>query len=982
MNIKNLKLFQLAGLITCFFVNVSLAQEKYEWKEGQADGYTYKYVTNDPMQTRFYTLKNGLQVILSENHREPRVAVNIAVRAGSNTDPESHTGLAHYLEHILFKGTDKFGTLDWEKEKPLLDKIESLYETYNNTTDEEKRKEIYKEIDAVSNEASHFSIANEYDKLMADLGSQGTNAHTWVEETVYEEDIPSNTMDKFLLVQAERFRNPVIRLFHTELEAVYEEKNRGMDSDGRKMNEVMNEALFPTHNYGQQTTIGTIEHLKNPSITAIKEYYDTYYVPNNMAVIMVGDFDSDVLIKKIDENFSYMKSKPFKPYTPAPEKPITAPIVKEVFGPSAENVRLAWRTPADYTEDTQVLNLISTILSNGKAGLLDINVNQKQLVQGAYDFLLQYKDYGIFGIGGSPKQGQSLDDVKDILLAEIEKLKKGEFDDALLKAIITNYKLQEQEALKSNANRLSSLMNTYIKSNSDAWDVMVGEVDHLSQLDKEDIKRVANTYFTDNYVLLYKRQGEDSNTEKVEKPPITPVETNAGKESDFLTGIKEMEVAPIKPQWIDFKKDISKGKIGNAELLYIQNKENDLFSLQYRFDMGSRNDEYLPIALQYLNYLSTDTYSNEELNKKLYALASNYRAGAGAENTNVTFSGLQENFEEVTGLFEHVVSNCLPDEEALASLKARLLKARADSKLNKGRIMSGLVNYAVYGPVNPFNDVLTEAEIQAITSQQLISIIRDLANYPHTVIYYGPMTQKECMKAVGSIHKMPKKFKAYPEKTEYAYTSQDKNIAYFANYEMVQSEIQWIRNAGPYDSSQEAVTEVFNQYFGGGMGSIVFQTIRESKALAYSTYASYVVPSRNDKDFQMVAYVGSQSDKMLDAVAGMNELLNELPLNEQAFKISKEAIRKSIQTQRLTENMPIYLYLDAKEKGLDYDIRKNIYEALDTITFETVSDFHKAKIADKAYAYCIVGSEERITEEDLAKIGEVKKLTLEDIFGY
>ena len=221
------------------------AQSKYQWKQATSGGYTYKYVTNDPMSTRFYTLKNGLTVILSPNNKEPRVAVKIAVRTGSNNDPKDHTGLAHYLEHLLFKGTDKFGSLDWAKEKPLLDSIDNMYEVYNHTTDTAKRKEIYKQIDKISGEASKFAIANEYDKMMASIGSQRTNAHTSVEETVYEEDIPSNAIDKFMTIQAERFRNPIFRIFHTELEAVYEEKNRGLDDDNRKLQEAMLYNLFP-----------------------------------------------------------------------------------------------------------------------------------------------------------------------------------------------------------------------------------------------------------------------------------------------------------------------------------------------------------------------------------------------------------------------------------------------------------------------------------------------------------------------------------------------------------------------------------------------------------------------------------------------------------------------------------------------------------------------------------------------------------------
>ena len=139
------------------------AQDKYVWKQATSGGYTYKYVSNDPMQARFYTLANGLTVILSPNHKEPRVSVRIAVRAGSNTDPRNHTGLAHYLEHLLFKGTEQYGSLDWAKEKPYLDQIDALYEEYNSTRDTVRRKVIYHRIDSVSGLASKYAIANEYE---------------------------------------------------------------------------------------------------------------------------------------------------------------------------------------------------------------------------------------------------------------------------------------------------------------------------------------------------------------------------------------------------------------------------------------------------------------------------------------------------------------------------------------------------------------------------------------------------------------------------------------------------------------------------------------------------------------------------------------------------------------------------------------------------------------------------------------------------
>jgi predicted Zn-dependent peptidase len=421
--------------------NGLMAQSVYQWKTASSAGYTYKYVTNDPTKSRFYTLKNGLTVILSENTKEPSIQYRMAVRAGSNTDPRTATGLAHYLEHLLFKGTDRFGTMDYAKEKPLLDKISALYEKYHATTDPAKRRQIYAEIDKTSGEASNYSIANEYDKMMKSIGGQVTNAHTWYEETVYEEDFPSNATDKFLALQAERFRAPVFRIFHTELEAVYEEKNRGLDNDSWKINEKLNALLYPTHNYGQQTTIGTIEHLKNPSLVEIRKFYDKYYVPNNMALVLSGDFKADEMIKKADAAFSYMQAKPVVDYAPAPEKPLSKIQTADIYGPSAEVLRIGYRGYAENTRQSMLLDLIGSILSNDKAGLLDINLNKKQRVLSAGAGYQQMKDYGTFILLAQPKQGQTLEQAKQLLMEQIALLKKGQFDESLIKATVANSKL-------------------------------------------------------------------------------------------------------------------------------------------------------------------------------------------------------------------------------------------------------------------------------------------------------------------------------------------------------------------------------------------------------------------------------------------------------------------------------------------------------------------------------------------------------------
>ena len=972
---RNLFLFLFA-----IALSLSVYGQTYQWKEARSGGYTYKYVTHDPTNARFYTLRNGLTVILSPTNKEPRIQCYMAVKAGSKTDPATNTGLAHYLEHLLFKGTDKYGSLDWEKERKELDKIDDLYEQYNKTKDADQRKAIYKKIDSVSGVASKYAIANEYDKMMTSMGAQGTNAFTSFEKTVYTDDVPANALDKYITVQAERFRNPVLRIFHTELEAVYEEKNRTLDNDGRQVFETLFANLFKKHNYGLQTTIGTVEHLKNPSLREIRKYFKTYYVPNNMAIVLSGDFNPDEVIAKVDKVFSYMEYKDVPKYTFEKEDPITAPIVREVVGPDAESVSIAYRLPGNQEKDALLADLVGEILTNGEAGLIDLNLVKKQRLLGASAFNWALIDYGVLWLSGRPSQGQSLEQVKDLMLNEIENLKKGNFDDDLIPSIVNNIKKRIIQSTESYSSRAYMLMNAFT-DNLD-WRDQVAYVNDISKIKKQDVVAFANKYLGNNYVVVYKKQGQRTNVEKIEKPAITPVETNADKQSAFVKMVNDMPSTPVSPVFLDYNKDLQKSKLGKAEVLYVQNKDNDLYRLRFRYKIGYLNDLKMPLVADYIEFLGTDKKSAEQISKEFYKIASSFRISVGEEYTTVTIEGLQENFEAAVKLYEDLVLNVKADNEALAALKARLTKSRTDAKANRATIMQALTSYALYGAKNKFNNRLSDAEIESVTAKELVDRVKNLNNVEQTVIYYGPSTLAELTTKLKPLHKVPATFAKVAPKKEFKQVEQTKNQVLFTDYEMVQAETRWIRNTNTYNPAENTVISVFNNYFGGGMGSLVFQTIRESKALAYSTYGFYVFPRKKADKYYMMAYVGAQADKFVEAVAAMNELLTTMPELPANLDLAKIQLKKEIQTERITQDDIIYDYIKAKDLGLNEDIRKTIYQNLDNISMKDIRTFHDTYLSKKPYTYVVLASEEKLSKEELQKIGEFRKLSLEELFGY
>ncbi|MCF6346695.1 MAG: insulinase family protein [Flavobacteriaceae bacterium] len=945
-----------------------------------ANGYSYETVTNDPTGLRLYTLDNGLKVYLSKNNDEPKIQTYIAVRAGSNYDPKETTGLAHYLEHMLFKGTDEFGSSDWKKEKEYLAKISDLYEQHKSETDIAKKKEIYKEIDKVSLEASTYSIANEYDKMTASLGAEGTNAHTWVEETVYHNKIPANELNKWLRLEGERFDQLVLRLFHTELEAVYEEFNRGQDNDFRKKFAAMLDGLFPTHPYGQQNTIGTSEHLKNPSMIAIHNYFNKYYVPNNMAMVLVGDIDFDKTIKMVDNTFGKLKRKEVVHPTLPVEKPITAPVVKEVFGPTAENMSLTFRTDKMGSKDEKIVTLIDMMLANSQAGLFDLNLNQKQKVQKASSFTIFFTEYGLHNMNGNPKAGQSLEEVKDLMLEQIDKIKKGEFEDWMLDAVINDLKLTQLRQYENSTALASSYYSAFIHHQN--WKDRVQFLDDLKKITKQEVIDFANEFYKDNYVVVYKKQGEDKNIVKVENPGITPIKVNRDSQSEFVVQFNAQTSEELKPLFIDYKNEIKKKNLKNGlEVAYVNNKNNDLFNLNIIFDMGRDHNKQLSLAVGYLDYLGTDKLSPEDVKKEFYKLGISYGVQAQGDKSYVYISGLKENLDKGLELLEELWENAKADQETYDKYVAKVLKDREDNKTQKGNILwSGLFNYGKYGENSRLRNTYTADELNAIDPVDLVALIKDLKNYKQRVFYYGNDVDA-AITAMNISHILPDDLKEYPNPIKYAEKETGDQV-YFTNYDMVQSELIFVSKGEQFDAKKLALSRVFNAYFGSGLSSIVFQEIRESKSLAYSAFAAYSNARRKDDSNYVYAYVGTQANKLPEAVDAMLELMTDMPKAEKQFQAAKESVLKKIAAERITKSNIFWTYESLKNRGIDNDNREEIYNEVQNITLDDLSNFFNENIKGSNYTTLVIGNKKDLKVEALKKLGKITELDVDYLFNY
>ena len=965
-------------LLLCFIFSCSSTKYTKELKTDK-NGYSYEQVTNDPLKTKIYTLKNGLTVILSENKDEPRAMGLIGVRAGSINDPVETTGLAHYLEHLMFKGTDKFGTTNWTAEKVLLDSISALFETYKAESSPDNKRLIYKEIDRISQAASKFAIPNEYDKMCSSIGAKMTNAFTNYDVTAYMNDVPVNELKKWIEMESERFRNPVLRLFHTELETVYEEFNMYQDMDGMRLNNALMKGLFPTHPLGRDV-IGFPEHLKNPSMVNIMKFYRTWYVPNNMVFVLSGDLNCEETIQLIDQNFGKFKSNPVPKIEFPKESEITKPLINEVVGPEAEQVQMAYRFNGYASEDRAYVTLIDYILSNSVAGLIDLDLNQQQKVLKAGSSSNFDTEYGYHLFSGKPRQGQRLEEVKDLLLAEIEKIKKGEFDEWMIQASINNLKLEWTRKNESNQ-RAFTYLESFVKKSD--WATELQFNDQLEKITKPQLVEFAKKHYNDNYVTVFKRNGVAKDLVKVDKPLITPLTINRNDQSDFLKSFIAQSTKPLEPVFVDFSKAIKEEKLNeNVNFDYIQNTTNDLFSLNYSTDIGNNHNLKLALAVKYLPFLGTEKFTAEQFKKELYKLGVSLSVNTGLDRSDIVISGLNQNSEAGIKLLEQLLAEAKPDKEAYNKLVEGILKERADQKKDQRVISGALRDYGKYGKESPSTNILSETALKAINPTELINLIHQFCSYPHKVFYYGPTDFEKAKLIVTINHSIPKVTLPIPAEKLFTEQVTDENRVYFVDYDKSQVNVLMISKDLPFDPKILVQSRVFNEYYGNSMSSVVFQEIREARALAYSAYANYMRPSKKENSFYVYAMVSTQANKMTDAIGAMNGLLSKMVTDEKSFAIAKESVIKSIQTERIIKTNLFWTWLQNKKLGIDYDIRRDYYEDAKKVSILDLQQFFNQRVKDKKYSYIILGNKKDADLNKLKGLGPVNELTLQDIFNY
>jgi predicted Zn-dependent peptidase len=620
-------------------------------------------------------------------------------------------------------------------------------------------------------------------------------------------------------------------------------------------------------------------------------------------------------------------------------------------------------------------------LNNGQAGILDLDLIQKQKVLGINASISVFHDYSVFSVDGKCREGQTPEQVRDLFLAEMEKVKKGDFADWLVGAAVKYLKLQDIKKVESNQGRAFTMLDAFITEQK--WAEVNTKYDRMSKITKKELIDFAAKNFGANYVAIFKRQGEAKDIAKVDKPKITPVPLNKVDKSVFKAAFDDIKSEQLAPKFIDFKKDMKTGTLKNGVSFdYIKNPDNPTFELYYTVDMGSGNDKILPIAIKLLPYLGTSKYTPEQLQQEMFKLGISFNVFAGEDRTYVMLKGLEESFEKGTELFEHILANAKPDQKALEGVVDDVLKEREDAAKDKSQLRRALNNYGKFGPKSPFTNVLNTKELKALKAKDLTQKIKELTSFKHNVFYYGTKTQEAANAILSKNHKADGK-KAVPKATEFAQQPTDQAQVFVVNFtDLPQAEISMISKDGSFEPKVAAQAALYNEYFGGDMSSIIFQEIRESRALAYSTWASYITPQFTDRAYYMQAYVGTQVDKLKEATNGVLDLVKNMPVQADRIEAARAAMLKRIKNERITKADIYWSIRNDKRMGYDHDSRKDVYEMGQKMTVEDVVKFQKDHIKDKNFVILVVGDRKKLDMKYLETLGKVTELSVQDVLGY
>lgn len=937
---------------------------------------------NENLKVETFYLSNGLKVILCESHDQPKIYGSVVVHAGSKNEDLAATGVAHYFEHIMFKGTDRIGTTNWDKEQPLLDKISDLYDQIQATQDENLRHELQLQINRLNIEASQYAIPNETDAILQQMGCTGLNAGTSYDYTVYYNTLPSNQLENWMEVYAERFRNPVYRLFQGELEAVYEERNIYNNDQMYAFSRNLFTESFGEHPYSRDV-IGLDEHLKNPQPSAMKKFYDKYYVASNMTLILVGDFNASEAIKMAEKYFSiWPKGEPVKePEYKLPQ--FDSQLVKKVKQTPIKVGLIIMPGVKSNDPDELALNVVSDIISGGNGRLDELATEGKLMAAQFIPLTLQ--DAGTNVILYVPKLlGQKHEAAEELIWAALDSVKDGRFSDKLLESIKMNNFVSRKRMLES-YNGIANLLQSLELSGSN-YDEWMKDNERLMNITRDDIMKVASKYFDRNRCTIVRSSMGFPKKGETIKPDWDHLEAqNQGEKTEFAKHIADRKVKEIMPQvlkYYDLVQTVSVSKYCN--LYASKNPKNDLFSLDIYYHYGMFDNHNIDQAMNYFASIGAGDMTLEQYRIEMDCLGGSFSISSGNDYSRINISGPEENMNKILDLVMLKLNKPRHDPQQLKNIVEQLEAAKKSAKNDADTWTSALYEYVMYGDNSEYINHATIKEIKKMKGEDLMALIRNIFNRDGYITYVGNSDPKAVAEILYSNDLVRDDVTVMPKRVRKPRNFDENAVYYCTNKKFLKSDIDLYIPGDDFDyKADRAACQMFNEYMSGSMAGIFFQEIREMRSLAYSTYGYYTYDRFNRTPSHYYGYVSTQCDKTNDAISAMRDLMLKFPDRENKFDGAKDyliSVRNSnYYTFRSFPNS--YRYLVEEEK-IDYDNRLEVTEEISKMKYEDLKVFHKKYVESRPMIMFISGNAKKFDLKALGQYGKVQQVKYKDMMKF
>lgn len=935
------------------------------------------------LEVKEHKLKNGLTVWLNEDHSQPKVFGAVVVKAGAKDCPD--TGIAHYFEHMMFKGTDKIGTVDYDAEKTLLDSIALKYDELAATEDEAARSQIQKEINELSIRSSDYVIPNEFNRLISKYGGSGLNAATSYDATIYFNTFSPQYMSQWAEINSERLLNPVFRLFQSELETVYEEKNMYGDFIGGPVMDRLLARYFAPHPYAYPI-IGSTKNLKNPRLTEMRKFFEEYYVASNMGLILSGDFDTEAVLPVLEKTFSRIRPGEapkhdivaLPPFKGKEKMKIKFPV------PLVKAMGMGFRgVPANH-EDQVALAVAVNMLNNANGtGFLDkLMVDRKIMASMAMNESMN--EAGILAVAVIPKlMFQTYGGAEKLVWKEINRVKEGDFSDEIFNSLKQEQRRQYASNLENIDSRARIMMSLYSQGKS--WEDYLQEVSGIDALTKEDVVRVARKYFSENYLCVTKTTGKypKDNLTKPDFSPIVPKNSEAF--SEYAKQLEQLPVQEVKPRFIDFQKDVETVSLTPLATLYATaNPVTDIFTLNLVYQVGTLEQPKLMHLANYLQFLGTDSLSFHEFRTWLQVLGSTISFDATDKQFFMRITGFDKHFKETVQLAGDFIRHVKADDKQIRQV---INDAKVTEKAffeSSDNIANALLEKVKYGEQSRFLTKLSLSEVKKLKGKELLDAFVQVRQTECDLLYCGtlPVAQvreeieaslplKEITVAVNApYHRDAKKY--------------DKPTVYFMDMPTASQSIVYGYAKGEVtdDAWSRHAARLFSVYFGGDMSSLMFQEIREFRSLAYRVSGRYILPPHKleGKAGEFVTMLSTQSDKTLDALGIMNSLIHEMPEKEERISTVKQSI-----VNQVNNDFPSFREVPEKvagfrRNGFDNDPSEALLSGISDMDMKDIIRFYRHNVRLKPVVYVIVGNSRRIDMKQLETYGNVIRLRKKDIY--